>query len=251
MATGRRPRVQAVNTTVSILETVQERGAAGVTELARALNMSKANVHKHLATLCENGFLIQDGEEYRSGLRLFEMGTTARDNRTLYREAAPNVQELAEVTNKVATLLIPAGDEGVYVRCIDPHEQSKPGDLEGVRRPLYETASGQAVLARLSADERSDRLPETLDKDRQKTLLANRKRIDESGVAMATLPRGEGLRELSSPVTVDGEPVGAIGLILDGAAQSSDQVEPSYAQLVKKTGKTLSKRMRLRRKCEA
>lgn len=250
MGTQNKQTVQAVDTSLEILETLHAREVAGVTELATALDMSKANVHKHLATLREHGLVVRDGERYRPSLRLFEMGSTVRSRHPLYREAASNVQELAEVTNQTATLLVPAGKTGIYVRSLDPDDQSTPGFVEGMRRPLYETAAGQAVLACLDDEERVDRLPETLDRENRTILADNLDRVEDSGIAVEELPGEPDVQEVAAPVTVRGDPVGAIGVLVDGV-QSRDRVEPSYSQLVKKAGTALSKRMYLRRDADS
>jgi len=251
MTTDKRSRVQAVDTTFRTLETLQQRGVAGVTELATALDMSKANVHKHLATLCDRGILVRNGEKYQPSLRLFEMGLTVRQRHPLYREAASNIQELSEVTNRTATLLVPDRCTGIYIRSIDPDDRSTPGRMEGVRNPLHRTASGRAILACYSDAERTERLPDTLSEDERERLLDSLAGHSQDETIVSELPQEPDLREIATPIPVDGEPVGAVGLLLDDTVDSNEQVEPSYGQLVKKASTTLSKRMSLRRNTEA
>ncbi|MFC7249196.1 IclR family transcriptional regulator [Halomicroarcula sp. GCM10025324] len=251
MANSERQSVRAVDTMFSILETVQQREVAGVTELARELDKSKSNVYKHMITLCEHGLVVRDGNKFRLGLRPFEMGSLARRRHPLYREAAANVQELADVTNESAALLVPNQRMGIYIQSINPDDRSTPGSVEGTRCRLHETASGQAILACYGPEKREKLLPETLADNEQQTLTENVDRIDKDGITVATLPWDSDLCEIAAPITVEEDPVGSIGLLIDSTNDSSDRIGPNYGQIVKKMGKTLSKRMHLRRGSEA
>lgn len=240
-----REHVAAVDTTVAILGALQERKVAGVTELARMLDISKANVHKHLVTLCDHGFLRRAGDKYQLGFRFFELGSEVRNGEALFREAATSIHELAAITDKVATLTIQDGDAGVYIYSIDPQQDSGPGMKEGTRIPLYETAPGRAILARCSDDERDSRLPDALDEETVANLTKQFRTVEERGVAIAGAADKPGLREVAAPVTVDDDPLGAVGLFAADAGDASKQLESNYTKLVKKTAGTVSKRMQL------
>ncbi|PHQ41587.1 hypothetical protein Z052_13855 [Halorubrum sp. C191] len=175
--------------------------------------MSKANVHKHLTTLQIHGFVTRDGSAYRLGLRFFELGVTARGGGPLYQESAPKVVELAEITNQTATLLVPNCEAGVYVASVNPERESRSGELEGERRPLHETASGRAVLARYPKTERSELLSSAADSGELRDRLA---RIEEREVAVGEAPGRDDRRELAAPiVTGHRTPIGAVALLVD------------------------------------
>lgn len=61
--------VQTVQTAFRVLETLTERGQAGVTELAMALDLSKSAVHRHLSTLVTEGYVEQVDGEYQRTFR--------------------------------------------------------------------------------------------------------------------------------------------------------------------------------------
>ncbi|MFC7027075.1 hypothetical protein ACFQH8_05335 [Halomicroarcula sp. GCM10025710] len=82
-------------------------------------------------------------------------------------------------------------------------------------------------------------------------MTENVDRIDKDGITVATLPWDSDLCEIAAPITVEEDPVGSIGLLIDSTNDSSDRIGPNYGQIVKKMGKTLSKRMHLRRGSEA
>jgi DNA-binding IclR family transcriptional regulator len=238
--------VGALDTTIAILETIRSEEVAGVTDLATALGMSKANVYKHVTTLCDHGFLVRDGDKYRLGLRFFELGTTAREQRSVYHEATPSVRDLAEMADEVATLLVPNGETGVYLRSVDPSQAGRPGILEGHREPLHETAAGLAVLACYGDEERTAHLPEEMPDERRETVRDRCQQIGDRGMAVANIGPADDSREIATPIqTSGGNPVGAVSLVIGDSSAERDQVEPNYRKLVKKTGVTISKRVRL------
>jgi DNA-binding IclR family transcriptional regulator len=57
--------VQTVQTSFRILEELETRGTAGVTEIAEALDLSKSAAHRHLSTLRTEGRVEQVEGEYR------------------------------------------------------------------------------------------------------------------------------------------------------------------------------------------
>ena len=66
--------VQATETSITILEALHDLGQAGVTELSNQLSLSKGNVHKHLTTLEQNEFVVNEGGVYSLSHRFLELG---------------------------------------------------------------------------------------------------------------------------------------------------------------------------------
>ena len=64
--------IQAVLLALGILDHfAKQRGALGITELARHFGTSKNRIHRHLQTLIEGGYVIRDagGDRYRLSAR--------------------------------------------------------------------------------------------------------------------------------------------------------------------------------------
>jgi DNA-binding IclR family transcriptional regulator len=67
---GNAPRtVQTVETSFEIIDCLEEREKAGVTELSEALDISKSAVHRHLTTLVNRGRVVNVDGDYRSVAR--------------------------------------------------------------------------------------------------------------------------------------------------------------------------------------
>lgn len=137
-----------------VIEALNERGEAGVSALASELGMSKGTVHKHLSTLQEINYVVKEGSTYRLGLGFLGLGVRTRSRLSLYQFARGSLEELAEITGELASLVVPEQGYGVYVARVSTDD---PGDLrfhEGDRVYLHATAGGKAILAHLPEAER-------------------------------------------------------------------------------------------------
>lgn len=118
-------------------------------EIARRTGLPNSTAHRIAATLREIGFLDQDRgrDEYRLGLKLFELGSTVLANMDLHREARPVVDALAALSGEVVHLAVFDGARAVIISRSEPdRERVNPVTiLESA--PAYCTACGKAALA--------------------------------------------------------------------------------------------------------
>ncbi|MCC6195346.1 MAG: IclR family transcriptional regulator [Burkholderiales bacterium] len=117
--------------------------------IAENAQLPRATAHRILSALREIGFIEQDIRRgtYCLGLGLFELGSLARANMDLMREAKPLVDELARASATAAHLGVFNGMEIVVVE-----REDQPGHvMRGARlfetAPAYCTGLGKAVLA--------------------------------------------------------------------------------------------------------
>ncbi|NQU99351.1 MAG: helix-turn-helix domain-containing protein [Parcubacteria group bacterium] len=73
--------IQSINRALQILELFSlEKPEWGVTEISKALNIYKSNVHNVLTTLAEKGFVTKDPktDKYKLGIKFFELDCLIR-----------------------------------------------------------------------------------------------------------------------------------------------------------------------------
>ena len=86
----------------------------GVTQLASELSLNKTTVHRLLNAM-EKFELIErspEGERYRLGLKLHDLGTKAIESRTLRTEAHRFLLELSRVSHESVSLAVPGPGRG-------------------------------------------------------------------------------------------------------------------------------------------
>ena len=239
------PHVGAVDTAIRILKTLREDGGMNVTELAETLDISKSNAHKHLTTLTDHRFVKREGIEYRLGLGFFEYGTTLQREEPLFYEADSILLTLAENTGRTAGLVINEYPTGLYLYSIDPERKAFPGDQEGERIPLNETAPGQAILAWYPESAREE-LSSVEDGTKEEQFEFSA-RVRDRGVAIADSTCFTAKSEIAAPVkTGENVPIAAVSLLVPETEALSDSLNPNFVSQLKKTADVISKRITMR-----
>lgn len=212
--------VKTVETTFRILEQLKRLDGAGVTELARELDLPKSTVHNYLATLEQERFVVNEDAEYRVGVGFLDLGGYARDQVDIYSIAQPEVEKLAEETGELANLLVEEHGLGSYIQREHGENAVRIEAHVGTRVPLHATGVGKAVLAHLPT-ERVDEIlelhglpPFTENTITDRTdLLEQLDVIRERGYAFDDGERKKGLRCVGAPILDDGERVvGAVSV---------------------------------------
>jgi DNA-binding IclR family transcriptional regulator len=125
----------------------------GVTELAQRLGLHKSTVHRLLATLEHEGFVVQDAEggRYRLGLQLFELGSLVVNSMELQKVARGYLEEVHRACGETVHLAILDEGEVVYIDKIESTRQLRMHSLIGRRSPAHCTGLGKVLLAWLPA----------------------------------------------------------------------------------------------------
>lgn len=203
-----------------IVETLRELDGAGVSALARELEMPKSTTHNYLSTLEETEYLTKEDGIYYVGIRFLELGSYARNRRKIYEISKPEVRNLAKETGELANLLIEEHGKGTYLQRARGEQAVNVEAPEGTRVPLYCTALGKSILAHLP-EERVETIieregleqvtPKTVT-DRE-TLFDQLAEIRERGYALDDEERIQGLRCVAAPIlSTDGRVLGAISV---------------------------------------
>jgi DNA-binding IclR family transcriptional regulator len=214
------PAVKTAQTTLKILEALKQQNGATVTELTSAFDLSKSSIHNYLTTLEQDGYVIKEGDTYRIGLRLLNLGGYARHGEQIYDIAKDEVREIADETGELANLLVEEHGKGVYIYRAQGENAVRTDAYIGQRVHLHNTALGNAILAHLP----HDRVNEILDQhgmpattentitDRDE-LFTRLERVREEDVAFDEETRLKGLRCVAVPIVNNNDKVeGAISV---------------------------------------
>src|SRR5512139_1817961 len=140
--------ILAVRNALRVLEAFRDEGQLGVTELGRRLGLHKNNVFRILATLEQQGYVEQCGENdaYRLGVRCLQLGRCYADSRSLLRAARPVLEALARSSGESAHLAELRGFEVVHLDGEQTPSLVQTGLRVGRRLPAHCTALGKVLL---------------------------------------------------------------------------------------------------------
>ncbi len=149
-----RPKVQSVDRTIDVLESLASRqGATGISELAQLVGLHVSTVHRLLATLVDRGYVRQDPESsrYHLGSRVFTLASAADLHLDLRLVARPYLERMMRSSGETANLVTSNDSEVVYLDHVTSLHLVKMFTSPGMRVPLYCTGVGKVMLAHRDA----------------------------------------------------------------------------------------------------
>lgn len=211
--------VDAVQTSLDIIEFLQSVESAGITEISEAVNRSKGTVHGHMATLVDNDYVVNEEGTYRLSLQYLDLAETVKDRLQIYDVVKEELTDLAEECGELAQFATEEHGQAVYIYKTGGADAVQTASSAGNREYLHCISLGKAILAHMSerrvakiVDEHG--LPEFTDatiSDRAE-LFEELEAIRDRGYAFDREERIEGLRCVAAPITLQDNVMGAISI---------------------------------------
>jgi DNA-binding IclR family transcriptional regulator len=212
--------VKSIARMAELLRTLQAHDGAGVTELARELDVSKSTVYNHLKSLEQYGYVVQEDGDYYVGLGFLDHGEYARGRQEGYRLIRRKVREVADETGELCQYLVEEHGLGVFIVRESGEQAIETSTRIGNRVHLNHVTAGKALLAYSS----EDRVAEIIDqhglpgKTEQtitsvEGLEAEREAIREREYAIDREEHLKGLYAIGVPIQLDdGQLLGAMSV---------------------------------------
>jgi DNA-binding IclR family transcriptional regulator len=180
----------------------------GITEIANGLGISKAVVHRMLASLRSRDLIAYDEatRRYALGPAALMLGLTCLDRLDVRKLAAAALPALSQATGETATLSVLAGNRRVYVDQATPDREVIMSVSIGIPFPLHAGASSKAFLAFLPPDQVDAYLNGSLDRLTDATITDERKLrrelklIQKRGWAESVAERQSGAASVAAPI---------------------------------------------------
>lgn len=218
---GPKNSVNAVRTTLQVLEALKQHDGAGITDLATEIGVSKGTVHNHLSTLEHEDFVVKNDDEYHLGFRFLDLAHHAKRRVNIYDLIQNEVDGLAEKSGEMALYTLEEHGLGVCLYRSPGEDAVQAPVYVGQRDTLHHTAVGKAILAHLP-DERVEEIIETrgLEQRTENTITDPDELFDElaevreRGFAFNREETIPGLAGVGAPIIdQDGGVAGAISII--------------------------------------
>jgi DNA-binding IclR family transcriptional regulator len=199
--------VNAVLTSLRILEFLAETGGSRIQAIADGIDVPKSTVFRHLKTLEAREFVECRDERYYAGGKFLQVSNRGGRWRTLYRKGKSAVDELAAETNeRVVVGIEEHGQVAVIYYSEGTDAIGTDVDL-GTRFSLHCTAIGKVILAHLPAHSREEIIENTdLARMTENTITDEsrlRQELDEireTGIAFDNKERLSGVRGVAAPI---------------------------------------------------
>jgi DNA-binding IclR family transcriptional regulator len=131
------------------------RPALGVSEISRALSLSKTSTLRFIQALEMHGFLERDAEmrKYHPGIEAARVGSLYVGGSRLRRTALPILERLSARHGFTAYLTVLQNDRMVILASVEAEGRLRYSIPIGAKLPVHSTATGQAALSTLATEE--------------------------------------------------------------------------------------------------
>ncbi|GAD52505.1 transcriptional regulator, IclR family [Halarchaeum acidiphilum MH1-52-1] len=238
MADDNRRTVDAVRTACEVLDVLQRRERVGVTEIAEEVGLAKGAVHRHLTTLDEAEYVVNEDGHYRLSLRYLDMADRVKEMIGNYDVIAGELEKLAETTGEVAQFATEEHGWVTYVYKANSGSGVQTASSAGKREYMHSTALGKAMLAEMN----DERVTEILDEHGTppKTehtctdpseLQASLETVRERGYSLDNQENITGLRCMGMPLMNDEPRVfGAVSISGPVSRMTDERIESELSE---------------------
>jgi IclR family KDG regulon transcriptional repressor len=244
--------VRAVERALQILGCFDEKHPdRGVSEIAQAVGLHKATTHRIVTTLLSYGYLerAEDGQRYRLGLRLADLGFKVLRRMDLRREALPIMANLAARLDETCDLSIYDRGEAYYIEVVQGNRALTIAAAVGRGLPAHATASGKVLLAFRTETDPPAALDDPLVAYTHRTITrpADLRRqlevVRAQGYAVDDEELELGVRAVSAPVLDrDGKVVAALSVASPTSRLPLDRI-PALANEARQAAEAISLRL--------
>jgi DNA-binding IclR family transcriptional regulator len=196
-------KLQTLDRAFAVLDLLASSNTSlAMVEVVDALQLHKSTVHRLLKALEWHRMVERaPNGKYRLGIRLCNLGSRAVEQYDLRDRAHPHLRTLVSAVEETAHLCILEKMQMIYIDKQEPEQRIRMLSRVGASSPIYCTAVGKALLARLPRARVEEMLPQ-LDTRRftnrtitsREALLEEVERTRRRGYAVDDEEREEGVR---------------------------------------------------------
>ncbi len=141
-------RIKSVDQAFEIIEFIEEKREATLSEIADELDIPVSTAHIHLATLVHNRVLNKIGNTYQCSFQFLRIGGRKRDRMTLFKVAKPELDDLQKDTGEHANVMVEEGGYTIQLYKSSGAETIDDNASTGQHFHSHLTATGKAILAK-------------------------------------------------------------------------------------------------------
>jgi DNA-binding IclR family transcriptional regulator len=233
-----------------------EHPVRGIADMAAQLDLGRSTTHRYATTLVTLGYLEQGpSRKYRLSSRVCDVGLSLLDSMVVRRVAREHLRQLRAQTGRTVSLGVLGGIEVAYIdRCQGSRRGQYTVDAGvglGTRLPVYCSAAGKALLARLPAAEQQELIGKLRLTKRGPKSIATKialreesERVLVSGVALEDEELVGGRRGIAA-VVVDGEgaAVAAVELAVPASAYAGERLLKELGPKVTTTARRIARQL--------
>ena len=230
-------RIKSVDQTFKIVDYIEEKETASLSEIAEELGIPVSTAHIHLVTLVHNGYLIKTGSRYRCSFKFLRVGGRKRDQMVLYKVAKPEIDDLQRETGEHGNIMAAEGGYAIQLYKSSGAKTIDDDAFTGQHFHFHRTATGKAILSKFRREEveaiiEEHGLPASTEKTITDTeaLFRELEEISERGYSINREEHFRGVHAIGVAIeTPDGDSPGAISISGPSSRMGDDRIKDELA----------------------
>lgn len=223
-----------------------------LSQLAKRVGTDMSTAQRFVYTLEKLGLLRRNRGTrlYEVAPQLLNLGYRYLQGNDIIERSTPTMLHLSKTTEAAVNLMVPDGVDTVYISRFHSRNLINPGIMIGARLPMFATASGLAILARMALDDVETVLAEskfiklTDFTETDPGVIRDRLTdVRKKGYAVAYQETSLGDISVAAAILgVDGVPVAGLSISTSTMTMTLQVAEETYAPLVLAAASSLSQR---------
>lgn len=145
--------LQSLDRALGVLTAIAREESVALSDLARAVDVPTATVHRILTTLDNHGFVAFDGDrqEWMIGVEAYRTGASFLKRSNVLDVGRSFLRRLMQDSGETANLAVPDGPEVVFVGQVETLNPIRAFFAPGTRTSMHASGTGKAILAALNS----------------------------------------------------------------------------------------------------
>lgn len=221
-------------TAMSILLLFARHRSLSSSQIAGLLRLPTSTVYRHLQTLLQAGFVVQNQVigRYSAGPEVVRLADNYRKEALAQGAVTQRLEQLSRETGELAAFLVQSGDEALCVESVESEHILSCSYAAGRCRPLLHGASARAILASLPEEDAGAIIAgHFLTRDEEAAIRADLAAIRERGYATSSGALAPGIWGVSAPVfTVEGSLAGVVTTMVPLERAASEDARTRFIE---------------------
>lgn len=243
--------LSTIEASFRILDAIRDEDGVTLTELSNELGLSTSTLYNYLNTLNQLEVISKEDGKYRLGMKLYELGQSAKRSLEFVDTVLPVMEELANETDEVVHLTVEEHGKIVFIDYVTGQRGVPTHAKKGGRSYMHCRAAGKVILANYPQSKVERILDQHgLPKQTENTITDKEafynelSTVKEEGVAFNHEESIYGLRAVAAPIFQNEGVIAAISIPGPAKRLSGEYFQKELPKLLLNTTNELDLKLR-------
>ena len=249
--------IRSVTNALTVMEAFKPDETIGVSDLARRVGLAKTTTQRILQTLQAAGWVSAIGApqtRWGPSAKFLAIGSRLSQGWGLRMMATPVMHELRDSTSETVTLVVPQGNQVVYLDRAESREMIRATTSLGSVQSILQSTGGKAILSEMPEAEARKLLGSSLPRHTEHTItdieemVANLRQARKQGYAVSWREWHIDVAGVGAAIKdANGSPIAAISMIIPAVRATRTRISKELGPLVAQAAKSISARLQTAR----